>query len=435
MYALEQLQQKSLKQLKEIGWQLNVLPASDRRCRQNWIDTIVGVNPPLLQLLEVSPAAFVVEQVQPIIETVETPSAVEVEPVPTLPIESKFCRIVYPRPVQKPIAQAVENFPGVDPGVDVDRVQEPIAQVAKNSPGVEVDPVEESIVPAKNFPGSRSKASIAHQLLELFQSRAHIIEDSPGVKTEATVSESAIAPAAKNPILTGVTFSDRFLARYSPPQAQIIHFQLDADGQLSLLDFEVQSVDEPPDPDDFESLDAFREALARWDCEHNEVSPEHNEPLQVSLDSFSLWGLCPADWYESVALLEPSSMLELSQICKSSITSDFFIPIFDRLSDRSNKSDEPPDTEVFAKLPKPKPPRFPPATVRQVQLNRNATAARTQSKPIPNAYQTHTCCILAGSSIYSASSIASSIACLSAVSVIFACGRFFCSVWSDRFRA
>ncbi|WP_445243958.1 hypothetical protein [Microcoleus sp. OTE_8_concoct_300] len=160
MYALEQLQQKSLKELKEIGWQLNVLPASDRRCRQNWIDAIVGVNPPLLQLLEVSPAAFVVEQVQPIIETVETPSAVEVEPVPTLPIESKFCRIVYPRPVQKPIAQAVENFPGVDPGVDVYRVQEPIAQVAKNSPGVEVDPVEESIVPAKNFPGSRSKASI-----------------------------------------------------------------------------------------------------------------------------------------------------------------------------------------------------------------------------------------------------------------------------------
>jgi hypothetical protein len=232
----------------------------------------------------------------------------------------------------------------------------------------------------------------------LFQSTAHIIEDSPGVKTEATVSESAIAPAAKNPILTGVTFSDRFLARYSPPQAQIIHFQLDADGQLSLLDFEVQSVDEPPDPDDFESLDAFREALARWDCEHNEVSPEHNQPLQVSLDSFSLWGLCPADWYESVALLEPSSMLELSQTCKSSITSDFFIPTFDCLSDRSNKSDEPPDTGVFAKLPKPKPPRFPPATVGQVQLNRNSTAVQTQSKPIPNAYQTHTCCILAGSS-------------------------------------
>jgi hypothetical protein len=396
MYALEQLQQKSLKQLKEIGWQLNVLPASDRRCRQNWIDAIVGVNPPLLQLLEVSPAVSAVEQVQPIIETLETPSAVEVEPVQMLPIESKFGRIVYPQPAQKPIVLAVENFPGVDPGVDVDRALEPIAQVAKNSPGVEVDPVEESIVPAKNFPGSRSKASIAHQLLELFQSTAHIIEDSPGVKTEATVSESAIAPAAKNPILIGVTFSDRFLARYSPPQVQIIHFQSDADGQLSLLDFEVQSVDEPPDPDDFESLDAFREALARWDCEHNEVSPEHNEPLQVSLDSFSLWGLCPADWYEPAALLEPSSMLELSSTRKSFITSHFFIPTFDCLSYRSNKSDEPPDTGVFAKLPKPKPPSFSPATVGQVRAKRSSNAAQTQPKRIPNAGQTHTCCIVAG---------------------------------------
>ena len=396
MYALEQLQQKSLKQLKEIGWQLNVLPASDRRCRQNWIDAIVGVNPPLLQLLEVSPAASAVEQVQPIIETLETPSAVEVEPVQMLPIESKFGRIVYPQPAQKPIVQSVENFPGVDPGVDVDRVLEPIAQVAKNSPGVEVDSVEESIVPAKNFPGSRLKTSTAHQLLELFKSSAHIIEDFPGVKTEATVSESAIAPVAKNPILIGVTFSDRFLARYSPPQVQIIHFQSDADGQLSLLDFEVQSVDEPPDPDDFESLDAFREALARWDCEHNEVSPEHNEPLQVSLDSFSLWGLCPADWYEPAALLEPSSMLELSSTRKSFITSHFFIPTFDCLSDRSNRSDEPPDTGIFAKLPKPKPPRFPPATVGQVRAKRSSNAAQTQPKRIPNAGQTHTCCIVAG---------------------------------------
>ncbi len=281
----------------------------------------------------------------------------------------------------------------------------PIAQAAENSPGVGIARRKEPLI--------------------------ETVKTSPGVKTEAT----AIAPAAKNPILTGVTFSDRFLARYAPPQTEIIYFQSDADGQLSLLNFEIESVNEPPDPDDFESLDAFGEAIACWDWEHNFVSSEHNELLQVSLESFCLWVPCPPDWYEPAALLEPSSMLELSQICKSSITSDFFIPIFDRLSDRSNKSDEPPDTEVFAKLPKPKPPRFPPATVRQVQLNRNSTAAQTQSKPIPNAYQTHTCCILAGSSIYSASSIASSIACLSAVSVIFACGRFFCSVWSDRFRA
>jgi hypothetical protein len=469
MYTLEQLQQKNIKQLKEIGWQLNVLPASDRRCRQNWIDAIVGVNPPLLQLLEVSPAGQKVElaakPIAPAAKTKKrTQKPIELALDEELPSEeearsivsqyfistslrkirsappparifcpgervriievaagscnSQFCgsigivaqhnfyvsvwvelngggrKIVLCSPEKLELIELVarESAAKQEP-IEIQR-QEPI----ENSPGVEVDPVEESIVPAKNFPGSRSKASIAHQLLELFQSTAHIIEDSPGVKTEATVSESAIAPAAKNPILTGVTFSDRFLARYSPPQAQIIHFQSDADGQLSLLDFEVESVDEPPDPDDFESLDAFREALARWDCEHNEVSPEHNEPLQVSLDSFSLWGLCPADWYESVALLEPSSMLELSQTRKSSITSDFFIPTFDCLSDRSNKSDEPPDTGVFAKLPKPKPPRFPPATVGQVQLNRNSTAVQTQSKRIPNAYQTHTCCILAGSS-------------------------------------
>ncbi len=43
MYTLEQLEQKNIKQLKEIGHQLNVFPASDRRCRQNWIDAIINV--------------------------------------------------------------------------------------------------------------------------------------------------------------------------------------------------------------------------------------------------------------------------------------------------------------------------------------------------------------------------------------------------------
>jgi hypothetical protein len=38
MYTLEELQQKSIKELKEIGWQLNVLPAGDRGCHQSWID-------------------------------------------------------------------------------------------------------------------------------------------------------------------------------------------------------------------------------------------------------------------------------------------------------------------------------------------------------------------------------------------------------------
>jgi hypothetical protein len=384
MYSLEQLQQKNIKQLKEIGWQLNVFPEADRRCRQNWIDALVGVNPPLLQLLEVFPAAFVVEQVQPIIETVETPSAVEVEPFQMLPIESNFGRIIYLQPAQELIAPAAQKFPRVERVTEFNRNNfsgfervtesnrnnfsgfERVQELIENFPGVEVDSVSEAI--------------------------AQAAETSPGVESD------------RHPILRGVTFSDRFLACYSPPQAQIIHFQSDADGQLSLLNFEIESASEPPDPDDFESLDAFREAIARWDFEHNEVSPEHNEvnpeynePLQVSLDSFSLWGLCPADWYES-ALLEPSSMLELSQTCKSSITSDFFILTFDCLSDRPNRSDEPPDTVTFAKLPKPKPPSFPPATVGQAQPKPQPTAIQPQAKRIPNAYQTHTCCIVAGSS-------------------------------------
>jgi hypothetical protein len=461
-YTAIQLQQKTFGELKLKASEFGISPVTDRCCRQNWIDAIVGVNPPLLQLLEVSPAASV-EQVQPIIETVETPSAVEVEPVQTLPIESKFGHIVYPWPAQNLIAQAAENIPGVevdrvqtpdsvicwecqasgqlsdagvfwdccqcenglislssletkdpdvllfhygttcaaeafkhlqkkqkpivlaaqnspgvDPGVDVDRAQEPIAQAAENSPGVEVDSAQEPIAQAaKNSPG----VGIARRKEPLIET----VKTSPVVKTEAT----PIGPAAKNPILTGVTFSDRFLARYAPPQTEIIYFQSDADGQLSLLNFEIESVDEPPDPDDFESLDAFREALARWDWEHNEVSPEHNEPLQVSLDSFSLWGSGPANWYEPAEVLEPSSMLELSQTCKSSITSDFFIPTFDRLSDRPNRSDELPDTGIFAKLPKPNSPSFPPATVGQAQPKPQPTATQPQAKRIPNAYLLH----------------------------------------------
>jgi hypothetical protein len=71
MYTLEQLQGKSLAELKEIDQQLNVSP-DDRRRRQSWIDAIPGVNPPLLAMLESSPAATASviehEQAEPIVE-------------------------------------------------------------------------------------------------------------------------------------------------------------------------------------------------------------------------------------------------------------------------------------------------------------------------------------------------------------------------------
>jgi hypothetical protein len=362
------------------------------------------------------------------IETIEASPAVEAEQVQEPPIESKFGRIVYPKSATKPITQNEEARPQLDrvQSADVHNPRSHPAKSDRDSSGAKTEALgsqegdrvlavardfktgrgrvlpdqsikldnfseadrleneqkmsQSAIEPAtKNLPGSRSKASTAHQLLELFKSSAHIIEDSPGVKTEATVSESAIAPAAKNriddesdqnPILTGIPLSDRFVTRYTPPQPEIIHFQSDADGQLSLLDFEVESVEEPPDPDDFESLDAFREAIARWDWEHPSSfdhcsdhlpSSVPNElPLQVSLDSFCLWAHCPDDWYEPAVLLEPSKVLELSSVRKTSITSDFFIPTFGGLGDRSNRRDEPPDTGIFARLPKPKPPTFPP---------------------------------------------------------------------------
>ena len=535
MYTLEQLQKKNLAELKEIGWQLNVLPEGDRRRRQSWIDALVNVNPPLLQLLEVSPGVEVDRVQKPIIETVEASPAAEAEQVQEPPIESKFGRIVYPRPTQGAIAQVVETSPGVDvdrvqesivqagpysPGVDVDliesQLQEPLVEsspgacdcpfcgaqhalftdheylgypvirclhcaycrpknylgairtlaqesvleskfgrtvypklAAKTSPGVEVeqaqepiietvetspsvgdDRVQELIAPvAKNLPGSRSKASTAHQLLELFKSSAHIIEDFPGVKTEVTVSESAIAPAVKtsfdaesdrNPILTGIPLSDKFLARYSPPQPENIRFQSEADGQLSLLNFEVVTESEPPDPDDFETLDAFREAIARWDTENSEL-------LAASIDSMCEWVPCPEEWYwpkaeilplkpsstsDQLLPLQQSSVMELSIADESSITCNFFIPTFDAWCDRFNRSDEPLDTGIYARLPKSKPPSFPPTALSQARVKRGLNAYQTHTKRIPKVSRTHTHCIVVGSSTQPARSPPGGDACL-----------------------
>ncbi|WP_445250230.1 hypothetical protein [Microcoleus sp. OTE_8_concoct_300] len=171
-------------------------------------------------------------------------------------------------------------------------------------------------------------------------------------------------------------------------------------------------MDEPPDPDDFEFLDPFREALARWDFEHNEVSPEHNEvnaehnePLQVSLDSFCLWAHCPHTWYEPIGW-HPSEVMELLRVGDSSDTSNFFIPTFGPLGNPTNRrnSDEFSTAGVGVRLPKPSLPSFPPMTACQPQLKRIPNSAQTQSKRIPNPYQTHTCCIVAGSSMQPARS-------------------------------
>jgi hypothetical protein len=417
MYSLEQLQQKNIKQLKEIGWQLNVMPEGDKRCRQNWIDALADVNPPLLQLLEVSPAD-VQAQESPIIETVEASSAAEDLQAPDSPIESKFCRIVYPRPSQGAIAPAAKT----SPGVEVDRVQQPIEEYLDIE---ELFQLESADCPACGGIDSlyaRWSQEYAYGYWNIYCQRCDSTcctdklppclrsednstdsEDSPGVEIDP-VLELPIEAAENSPgvdVDRGVTLSDRFLACYSPPQAQIIHFQSDADGQLSLLNFEIESVSEPPDPDDFESIEEFREDLARWDR-------EHPEELAVSLDSFCEWAPCPDTWYESAEVVEvaPSVAIE------SSITCNFFIPTFDAWCDRFNRSDEPPDIGIYARLPKPKPPSFPPMAASQARAKCILNAYQTHPKYIPKVSRTHTYCIVAGSSTQPARSPPGGDACL-----------------------
>ncbi|MEG4275170.1 MULTISPECIES: hypothetical protein [unclassified Microcoleus] len=473
MYTLEQLQQKNLKELKEIGWQLNVVPEGDRRCRQNWIDALIGVQPPLLQLLEDSPGvepvqeAIEIQRQEPLLES--SPSAlvcpfcnaahalyttrdcldkpiirclhcnycrIKHYPGPILleaqeppihrpetkdgidlqdftvqvqepPIESKFGRIVYPKASIKPIAQNAETKPQLDrtESADVHNWRSHPAESVRDSSGAKAEALgseegDRVLALAGNSEAVRGGV-LSHQPTELaatFNDEQPPNRGEGKGRIEPKVSQSAIVPAAKNhldiekvdpnPILTGVTFSERFLARYSPPQPESIRFHADSEGQLNLLDFEVPVVDEPPDPNDFESLDAFREAIALWDA-------EHPEPLEISLDSFCEWAPCPDDWYEP----EPSEVSEHSPAPESSITCNFSIPTFDAWCDRAARqidTDEPPDTGNFAKLPGPKPPKFPPGAIGSDTAKKSLNANRHYTQP--NRSQAHITHIAAGSS-------------------------------------
>ncbi len=465
MYTLEELRDKNLNELKEIGWQLNVLPAGDKRRRQNWIDALVGVNPPLLQLLEVSPAAEVESVSEPIEsppEALECPGCGAIHSLFTDPeylemLNRKVIRCLhcnytrpknYPGPIQseaaEPIAQAAETSPGVDrPIENFTEVDQPPNRGDSGRGRLEsaIESCQEELVECPlcggdefvthesqpwlvvecpfcvgyGFVSPEVASAIEVQASEPIESKfgrivcpkvsvkliAQAAETSPGVdrpienftevdqppnrgdsgrgrlESEPKLSQSAIGSAAKNfldaeaddrnPILTGCTFSDNFLARYSPPQSQIFHFQADVTGQLSLLDFEVESTDEPPDPDDFEGMLAFWAAYDAW-CERTDDDSEQFEPLEISLTSMCEWAPCPLEWYEPAETNETnetvSYTLEISPVSVASAgTSKFLIPVFDAWCDRPNGKDEPPTAGVGARLPKPKPPSFPPMVV------------------------------------------------------------------------
>jgi hypothetical protein len=167
---------------------------------------------------------------------------------------------------------------------------------------------------------------------------------------------------------------------------------VDADGQLSFLEVQAVTEPEPPDPDDFESLDAFQEAIALWEA-------QNPEPLDASIDSMCEWAPCPHEWYEPKAEnlpLKASSMIELpeqSQVMEllrggesCSDTSEFFIPTFACLGDRFKGRDEPPDTGILARLPKPKPPTFPPQAASWTQVERKLNTGWTQLSEVSRNY-------------------------------------------------
>ncbi len=168
-----------------------------------------------------------------------------------------------------------------------------------------------------------------------------------------------------SPAVTGITFSPKFIATY-PPYFGEIHYKAETNGQLNLLEPDIE--DEPPDPDDFDSIDAFREAMARWDAEHPP------EPLEVSMASMCEWAPCPLEWYEpeTIETIETvSCTLEISPVSvASSSTCNFSIPVFGGFAvacgaerHRPNNNDEPPTAGIGARLPLPKPPSFPPMVV------------------------------------------------------------------------
>ena len=100
MYTLEELRDKTFKELKALGYQLNALPDGDKRCRQNWIDAIAGVNPPLLALLEESAPAD--SDSSGAIEVQTSPGAIEVQTSPGAIEVQASPGAIDSRPTQKP---------------------------------------------------------------------------------------------------------------------------------------------------------------------------------------------------------------------------------------------------------------------------------------------------------------------------------------------
>jgi hypothetical protein len=68
MYTVEWLEQKSFRELKSIAYDCQIMPAGDCRCRQTWIDALVGTLPSLLTVLAAIENASSADRIQEPIE-------------------------------------------------------------------------------------------------------------------------------------------------------------------------------------------------------------------------------------------------------------------------------------------------------------------------------------------------------------------------------
>ncbi|MEG4323669.1 hypothetical protein QUB42_32755, partial [Microcoleus sp. Aus8_D1] len=185
-------------------------------------------------------------------------------------------------------------------------VHDPSELIAENSPGI--DRVQELIeLPVENILG----VDCVQEPIEL------PVENIPGIDRVQEPIESAVENTSgvdrvQEPIV-GLTVAD---AWNSTDFGEVFH-KADASGQLSLFEWDVS---EPPDPDDYESIEDFRHAWCLWsfeDCQIESIAPEAEnffrcaELIAPEAENFSGVGTVETVSLESMCFWAPCDELLL----------------------------------------------------------------------------------------------------------------------------
>ncbi|MCY7382519.1 MAG: hypothetical protein LH628_08065 [Microcoleus sp. CAN_BIN18] len=354
---MQDLTTKTIKELKAMAHQsfekahrLDIHYSGDKRVRQSWIDYLercynaglLGTKP------EVALADIDVLENIPGVDRAQEPIEIQAQALTIeatenfLDAESKFGRIVYPQPTQKPIAQTAETEAKVS--------QSAIAQTAENSPAAEVDralePIEISAelkaialslgiepvgdchkketwevaiecakylmsVPLELVPRSRRLKLIRGNLFRFNHGQAlvdRVTANCKSLQEAVDITELALKNlraqernlaksnlfwglpsldpidnfhdvdgfqkcielpvedlfAGDSPIEKPIVLTDA--DRWNPADFGEVLHKVEASGQLNLLEWE--DTNEPPDPDDYGSIEDFRRAYDIWDLEN-----------------------------------------------------------------------------------------------------------------------------------------------------------------------